>query len=301
MCGHHPRRWPDPMSALKLMDWKVPCAEQTYSRRDTAFYALSLGLGRRPHDRRELRLVDPADPGLLALPSMALVLAYPGFWLGAPEVEAITGIAPWQVLHVEQRVQLEYPIPVEGSVASDAVVTAVVDKGVDKGCLLYSERRIREVAGGALLATCTQVHFLRHAGGCGSAGHPPQDIAEKSGSDRIWAHTVDTPTLGQQALLYRLNGDFNPLHSDPRVAARAGFERPVLHGMCTTGIAVTAVIEALSDLDPSGVKGFSVRMSSPVIPGDTLRHRIASDGGFETQVAESGKTTLTMGKVEWHD
>lgn len=287
-------------SPMALMDWQIPRVRHTYSRRDTAFYALSLGVGADSTDMQQLALVDPWHADMQALPSMALVLAYPGFWLGAPGVEQASGVAPWQVLHVEQSVQLTAPLPPEGDVESETRVTAIVDKGAERGSLLYSERRIHAVGTGDLIARCEQVHFLRQAGGFGSAGLPPLAAPEAAllMSDKLVRK--DTPTQTQQALVYRLNGDTNALHFDPEVARKAGFQRPILHGMCTVGIAVSAVMGELQGHDARKVRGFSVRMSSPVLPGDTLRHEIASDGRFQTRVLGADKLALTAGRVDWH-
>jgi acyl dehydratase len=282
---------------LRLLDWKIPPVRQTYTRRDTAFYALSLGLGEAPTDSRHLALVNPGSAHLAALPSMALVLGYPGFWLGAPEVQEATGVAAWQILHVEQSVHLPRPLPVEAEVVGETTVTAILDKGADKGSLLYSERSIREARSSLLLARCAQVHYLRRAGGFGSQGAVPGDPPP-------WACDTPAPlhsrsqTLPQQALLYRLNGDTNALHIDPDVATQAGFARPILHGMCTAGIAVSAVIGVLAELDPRRVKSFSVRMSRPVLPGDTLHHEIWPNGAFRTRVGNAEDWALTQGRVD---
>jgi acyl dehydratase len=285
-------------SPLRLLDWEVPDARHAYTRRDTALYALSLGVGRNPLDRRELNWVDPWSPCLEALPSMALILGYPGFWLGEKAVEGSTGVAPWQVLHAEQSVTLERPLPPEGEVVGRTRVTALVDKGPERGSLLYSERQIR-LGSGALLATCRQVHFLRKAGGCGSAGVPPPQ-PQRPAMDAGPLQTKVT-TLPQQALLYRLNGDANPMHSDPEIASRAGFPRPILHGMCTAGIAVVAVMQALTDGGAGRVAGFTVRMTSPVLPGDTLGVDIWPDGSFRARAVERDVVTLDGGHVQMQE
>lgn len=283
-------------SPMRLLDWPVPVATHRYTRRDTAFYALSLGLGHDPLDQRVLSLVDPWHPGLKALPSLALVLGYPGFWLGASEVHEATGIAPWQVLHVEQSVHLAGPLPPEGHVLGKTSVTALVDKGADRGSFLYSERQVIEEASGALLATCRQVHFLRKAGGFGSAGVPP-GLGSQLPKDAPPLHK-DVSCLPQQALIYRLNGDNNPLHSDPQVAANAGFAQPILHGMCTAGMTVATVIDLLANADPGPCSAFTVRMTSPVLPGDTLRVEAWRDGRFRARAIERDVVVLDAGHVQ---
>jgi acyl dehydratase len=281
---------------MKLMSWKVEPVRQRFTRRDTAFYALSLGIGGQAADRRQFRLVDPWNDDLCALPSMALVLAYPGFWLGRPEVTAATGVNPCQVLHIEQRVELEAPLPVQGKVVSETRVTALVDKGAERGSLLYSERSIFDEQSGGLLAKCSQVHFLRKIGGFGSAGVAPMQALPSSRLETS-KRAVNFPTSRQHALLYRLNGDSNPLHFDPDVAAKSGFTHPILHGMCSAGIAVTSVLVALNDMDPQAAKGFSVRMSAPVLPGDTLETSVWPDGSFLTRAIERDQVVLHDGTV----
>ena len=280
--------------ARRLIDWNIPVAKHSYTRRDTAFYALSLGVGRDPLDRRALALVDPWHSGLKALPTLALVLGYPGFWLGEREVEQASGVSPTQILHAEQAVTLAAPLPVEGEVSGHTRVTALVDKGVGRGALLYSERRIIDERTGSLLATCSQVHYLRGAGGCGTVGQAP---GRANASVDEPTSQIEVPTLSQQALLYRLNGDANPLHSDPDAASIAGFERPILHGMCTTGMAVAAVISELAQGDPDRVRALSVRMTSPVMPGESLQIEISRDGGFRARIPSRSVTVLDCGRV----
>ena len=255
-------------SPLRLLDWQVPDARHRYTRRDTAFYALSLGVGAQADDIRQVDLVDPWSERLRPLPSQALVLGYPGFWLGEPGVRETTGITPAQILHVEQSVELVAPLPAEGEVVGMTRVTALVDKGADRGSLLHSERRIVDAASGAPLAVCRQVHFLRKMGGFGSVGSAPD--ARRAAPQGEASHAIDTPTLQQQALLYRLNGDANPLHSDYALAAKAGFPRPILHGMCTYGITGRILVERCCDGQPERLYAMNARFTKPVLPGDSL-------------------------------
>jgi len=275
-----------PASPLNLMDWTPPTARQRYFRRDTAFYALSIGGGHAPLDQASHALLDPWHPALQALPSMALVLGYPGFWLGTREVEALAGIRVSNVLHVEQSVTLHRPLPVEGDVEGTTRVTGLVDKGAERGSLLYSERTLRLHGEDSPLATCRQVHYLRGAGGMGNAGQatPPVPPPPAGPCDAA----LDIQTRPEQALLYRLNGDANTLHIDPETARGAGFERPILHGMCTVGIAVYSVLATLAAGRPSRMAGFAARMMAPVLPGDRLRTEVWASGAFRTRVPDRG-------------
>jgi acyl dehydratase len=110
-------------------------------------------------------------------------------------------------------------------------------------------------------------------------------------------HVVDLPTRPEQALYYRLNGDDNPLHADPVVAAKAGFARPILHGLCTLGVVTHAVLRALCGYDTRRLKALDLRFSAPVYPGETIRTEIWNDGGFRARVVERDVIVVNNGKV----
>lgn len=284
--SHDPRR---------LLEWSVPNSRQRYTRRDTALYALSVGVGHDPLDKRQLALIDPWSEQLATLPSMALVLAYPGFWLGDSRVRQATGIAPSQILHAEQSVELHDVLPVAAEVTGQTRVTGLIDKGAGRGALVYSERLI-QTRDGRPLATCRQVHYLRGVGGFGgSTFAPPSLRASPQGESDL---AIDLPTRPEQALLYRLNGDSNRLHIDPEAAREAGFARPLLHGMCTAGIVLHAVLHLLAGYDIARVRGFSLRMTAPVLPGDTLRTEVWNDGSFRARVLERDLLVIDNGYAD---
>ncbi|KAB0740414.1 3-alpha,7-alpha,12-alpha-trihydroxy-5-beta-cholest-24-enoyl-CoA hydratase, partial [Pseudomonas aeruginosa] len=147
-----------------LLNYPIPEVRQRYSRRDTAFYALSLGLGGDPLDERQLAFVDPRRE-LRALPCMALVLGHPGFWLGRPD----TGVDALRLVHGEQRLEWHRPLPAEGEVIGRTRVTGLVDKGAEKGALLYSEKVLSDALSGEVLAVAHSTTFLRGDGGCGGS------------------------------------------------------------------------------------------------------------------------------------
>ena len=218
----------------KLLNFDIPEVRQRVSPRDAVFYALSVGMAQDQLDERQLDYVDAHRP-LRVMPSMAVVLAHPGFWLGRPD----TGVDAVRLLHGEQEVELHRPLPVGEAVVGRTRVTAVVDKGPGRDALLYSEKRLED-ASGVLLALTRSTTVLRGQGGFGGAAgpvRPPAPVPEGE-PDLV----VDLPTRPEQALLYRLNGDDNPLHADPAVAARAGFPRPILHGLCTLGVVAHALL-----------------------------------------------------------
>jgi acyl dehydratase len=218
-----------------------------------------------------------------ALPSMAVVLGYPGFWLRDPA----TGVDAVRLVHGEQSVELHAPLPTEGEVIGRSRVTGLVDRGAGKGALLYSERVILDAATGAKLATLGQTTFLRGDGGFGGPDGPVRKPApEPEGAPEI---VLDLPIRPEMALLYRLNGDHNPLHSDPGIAAKAGFPRPILHGLATFGVVGRALLRAICGNDPARFGRMDCRFSAPVFPGETIRTEIwPTTGGaaFRARVLE---------------
>jgi acyl dehydratase len=256
-----------PIIHEQLMNFPIPEVRQALRWQDCALYALSLGCGQDPMDESELRFVTEG-PAMRALPTMAVVLGYPGFWLADPA----TGVDALRLVHGEQAVEIHAPLPVEGEVIGRSRVTAIVDRGAGKGALLYTERVILDAATGAKLATLEQTTFLRGDGGYGGPSGPVRKPApEPEGEPAI---VLDLPTRPEIALLYRLNGDHNPLHSDPGVAAKAGFPRPILHGLATFGVVGRALLKAVCGGDPARFGRMACRFSAPVYPGETIRTEI---------------------------
>ena len=275
----------------KLLNFPIPEVREQRSKRDAAFYALSIGLGQDPLDERQLDFVDPLRP-MKAMPSMVVVIGHPGFWLRNPE----TGVDAVRLVHGEQGFRIHRPLPVEGEFVGKTRVTGLVDKGADKGALLYSEKEVRG-ADGTLYATATSTTFLRGDGGFGGSSGPvkephalPQSPPELS---------VDLPTRPEQALYYRLNGDDNPLHVDPKVAAKAGFPRPILHGLCTLGVVTHALVRTLADYDATRLRALDLRFSAPVFPGETIRTEMWRDGSFRARVLERDVVVINNGKAEF--
>ena len=273
-----------------LMAYPVPEIRQTLRKHDTMLYAVSVGLGQDPMDEGQLRFVD--ERKLVALPSMAVVLGYPGFWLGNPD----TGVDAVKLVHGEQGIVLHRPLPVDGTLIGRTRITGIIDKGPGKGALLYSERDVLDAESGALIATNTITTFLRGDGGIGGPGaaaKPVHPIPERAPDE-----VVQLATRAEQALIYRLNGDLNPLHSDPAVAAKAGFPRPILHGLCTFGVVCHALVKALCGYDPARLKSMDVRFSAPVFPGETIVTEIwRAEGAFRGRVAERDVVVVNNGRA----
>lgn len=282
------------IDAKTLLNWPVPEIREARTAKDTILYALSVGIGHDPMDTAALRYLD--ERKLIALPSMAVVLGYPGFWLGDPA----TGVDAVKLVHGEQGLTIHKPLPVTGKILGRSRVTGLVDRGPGKGALLYSERVVLDGATGEKLATLTSTTFMRGDGGFGGdtgpvkVAHPEPDAAPEL--------SLDLTTRPEQALIYRLNGDYNPLHMDPGLAARAGFERPILHGLCTFGVVCHALVLALCEGDPARFGEMDLRFSSPVYPGETIRTEIwHQEGGaaFRARVVERDKVVVSNGRFRF--
>lgn len=273
-----------------------------HDARDVMLYALGVGVGQgeatAPHT---LRLAYERD--LTVLPTMAVVLAWPGFWLAEPQY----GVDWRRVLHAEQSLEVHAPLPVEGELTSRLHIQRIVDKGAAKGSLLYSRRDLFD-ANGTLLATERRSTFLRGNGGHGDAtaeGVAPDEFQPLTETPARLPDAVEVmPTREDQALLYRLSGDRNPLHVDPAVAAGAGFERPILHGLCTYGVAARALQRALCGDDVARFRRLDCRFSQPMMPGDTLAVDIwrTGDGeaAFRARAVERDAVVLSHGRFLFH-
>ncbi|MGM0585133.1 MAG: MaoC/PaaZ C-terminal domain-containing protein [Pseudomonadota bacterium] len=265
---------------------------QSYTARDTILYALGLGLGADPMDESQLKFVFEEAEGFAALPTMPVVMAGPGFWVREPD----SGVTWQQVLHGEQGLEIHAPLPAEGMVIGRTRIDEIIDKGPGKGALIYLAREIEDATSGKRLATAYQTTFARADGGFGGPSGPVKPVHRLP--EREPELAVDLPTLPQAALIYRLSGDPNPLHASPAVAREAGFERPILHGLCTYGVAGRAILEACCGWEPARLKRLDVRFSSPVYPGETIRTEIWRDGAevsFRARVVERDVVVLNNG------
>lgn len=276
----------------RLLDWPFEDVVQSYTARDSMFYALSIGLGFDPVDSRQLQYVYERD--LAAFPTMPVVLCHPGAWLAHPD----TGVDRKMVLHGEQGLMLHRPVAAEGTVRGRTRVTRIIDKGVGKGALVYSERKIVDDTSGEPIATLTSTSFCRADGGFGgSVERPPPPHPIPSKPPHL---VVDLDTLPQSALVYRLNADYNPLHADPELARAAGYPRPILHGLCTFGVAAHALVRAVCGYDASRLASFEARFSSPAFPGETISVDIWQESGvisFQAWVRARQKLVLDNGRA----
>ena len=273
-----------------IMSLKGETAEASYTEKETMLYALGIGFGRDPMNEDELPFV--YENGLRTVPTMATVLAY-----GSSSIMGKSGINYLMVVHGEQRVTLHKPLPTSATLLVDDKVLGVYDKGAGKGAVLVTERLIRDKKTGDKLCTLVSSAFARGDGGFGGPkdGAPEPHQLPTRAPDVV--HECDTRP--DQAFIYALSGDRNPLHRDPKVAKQAGFPKPILHGLCSYGTACRAIISTICKYDASKITGFDVRFSSPVFPGETIITEMWVDGNvvsYRSRLKERDVVVLNNGK-----
>ena len=274
----------------RLLALEFPEIRQSFSGRDTILYALGVGLGCDPVDPDQLRYV--YEEGLAALPSMAVTLAYPGYWYR----DLDTGLDHMRTVHASETLVIHKPLPIRGTVVAKPRVIEVIDKGRERGALVVSERDIRDVADGSLLATVRQTAMCRGDGGFSEA--PETSERAPSPPDRDADIALTLPTTPQTALIYRLSGDYNPLHAEPGFARGAGFPRPILHGLATMGLVCHAAVRSAFGNAPERLRTMKCRFTAPVYPGDSIATQFwRIDGGWMFR-ANVGGTAVASGTVE---
>jgi acyl dehydratase len=277
------------MPALDLAQVGVPGRpfEHGYTWKDCVLYAL--GVGARLPDELPF-LYEQRGPRVL--PTFAVVPAFPCMVDALARVRASFAHA----LHGEQTIVLHRPIPPQGTLSTTATVTGIYDKG--KGALVAIECRTVDAQGTPLFDSLWSI-FMRGAGGFGGERGPAAREVELPA--RAPDFEVTETTSPEQAALYRLSGDINPLHIAPEVARAVGFERPILHGLCTYGHAGRALVRHACDGDVARLRSFSARFSGVVLPGDALTTRgwRADDGTHIVQVTRGdGAVVLSHGVAE---
>lgn len=258
--------------------------DQNYSARDTILYALGVGFGSEPLDPSHLAFL--YEKGLRAAPTMACVLGYPGLWMADERFEM-----DWQqILQAEHRLEIYEPLPAAGAVFGQNVVVGIVDHG-ERGAMLHQKNEIAEAGTERRLASSTMSILFRKDGGCGNWGEAPTPLEPLP--ERAPDRSVEVASWEAQPLIYRLSGDLHPLHVDPAVAKAMGFERPVLHGLATMGMAGYALLREYADMAPERLRSIAVRFTAPVVPGDKLRFEFWDEGGgllrFRAVVPERGE------------
>lgn len=247
----------------------------SYDEKDVMLYALGVGFGRDPLNGDELPFVYE-NAGLKVPPTFASVIPRgeaPPENQRMPQKSSINFL---MVVDGERRITMHKPLPPKCTTVSDERMLDILDKGEGKGAVLIQERVARDAASGDKLFTIVSSIFARGDGGFGGKpqGGPALHEIPTRAPDLI--HECDTRP--DQALLYALSGDRNPLHRDPKVAQMVGFPRPILHGLCSYGTACRAVISTLAQYQPERITQFDVRFSKPVFPGETLVVEMWQDG-----------------------
>jgi len=254
---------------LSAIGKKLGSVTHSYTERDVMLYALGVGCG-----TDDLQFTYERD--LKVLPTFAVIPSFPAMLNlgGAMQVN------PAMVLHGEQAIEVPGPIPTAGTVVTTPTIEAVYDKG--KGAVVVVATESVDEKGKVLFRSQSSI-FVRGEGGFGGDRGPSGE--KNVPPDRAPDTSISYATLPQQALIYRLSGDMNPLHADPQFAAMGGFDRPILHGLCTYGHAGRAVLAAYCDNDPARLKSFEVRFSGVVFPGETIT--------TDMWQVEPGKVVLT--------
>ena len=279
----------------ELMATSIVDLNHSYSDTETMLYAQSVGFGRDPVARKELPYVHEQDLPLQTIPTMATVLV--------PDlIPSDLGWDYTQVLHAEQRLQLHRPIPAAAEILVNKRVVEVFDRGPKRGAMILFEADGRLAKDDTALFTVGSTVIARGDGGFG--GQSGKGPAPHRAPRREPDLSCDSPTRADQALLFRLNGDRNPLHCDPGTAAAAGFPVPILHGLCTYGIACHAILKTICDYDYTLIAGFDVRFTAPVLPGDTIQTDMWQEGNIvsfrctakerDVIVMRNGKCTLAV-------
>jgi acyl dehydratase len=274
----------------EIMSLEDKGLEFSYTQRDSIIYGLGIGLGKDPMDTTELKYV--YENGLIAFPSMATNFQYKSPLLLKAKLNML------MVVHGEQGITLHQPMPSNAHVFLDTRVINCFDRGESKGAIIETETKVRLKKDDSPLCTLISKTFARGDGGFGGEDVPASTPIELDSNPDI-IHEVTTTE--DQALIFRLSGDSNPLHSDPNFAKMAGYPKPILHGLCSYGVACRSIVETLCEKDSKKLKKFNVRFSSPVFPGETIVTEMWKKDDeihFQSKVKERDKVVLKNGVCE---
>src|ERR1700722_16091258 len=273
----------------------VPSEPQlrSWDSKDALLYAVGVGAG-LGDPLQELEFTTENSQGIeqQVLPTFAVLIAQARMGRSLGDFDRA------MLVHAEQYFELHRPLPVAGTVSTTSTVTGIYDKG--SGALVVSENRAVDAETGEPLITSRGGTFIRGEGGFGG----PRDDGSQPWSlpDRAPDHQVVRETRPEQALVYRLSGDRNPLHVDPKFAARGGFSQPILHGLCTYGVTGRALLRVLCDGDPARFRSMSGRFTRPVLPGEPLTISIWRQEGSDTALFQTARTdgevVIDRGRVQ---
>ncbi len=270
-------------------------AEGEYTDRDSLLYAVAIGMGKDPLDTKELEYVCESV-GNRVVPTAATVLTKTRRAAGGGTASLMSKMNYVLMLHGEQRLTVHQPLPPAAEIVASSGLTGVYDKGEGKGALVTNETNVRLKSGEPLYTVGSTLFFRGDGGFGGSADGAPVPHALP---DRDPDVICEMPQREDQAMVYALCGDRNPLHRDPEIAKKAGFERPILHGLCSYGISCHAVLKSMLDYDQTQIAGFDVRFSSPVYPGETQVLEAWRDDNvisFRVRIKERDVISINNGK-----
>jgi len=274
----------------EIMSMTSENIEVSYTDKDSILYSLGVGLGNDPMNIEELKFV--YENSQIALPSMATNFQYHSPLLLKTNINFI------MVVHGEQRLSITNALPVSGDFIANAKVIGCYDKGPARGAIIEVETTVKNKKNNEEICKLVSTTFARGDGGFGGPDSPKKEIFIPDGEPD---YVSEVSTKPDQALIFRLSGDYNPLHSDPNFAKAAGFEKPILHGMCTYGIACRSLVNEICENDASKLKRFDCRFSSPVYPGETIVTEMWKKNKiiyFNSKVKERDKLVLKNGVGE---
>ena len=285
----------NPVDPARAAAFVPPPFEGGWTPRDSILYALGLGLGHDPLDGNALPFVYE-ERGPRALPSLVTVVGDPNRWLYEPAA----GLGDAPNVHGAQTVTFHAPVPAAGRIRSQSRIAGLYDRGPGSHAILLVEEAMVDAATGAPLATLLQTDVLMGAGGFG--GEPPPALERPAMPDRAPDAWVRHPVSPRAALLYRLSGDHVTFHVDPAAARAAGFERPILHGLCTWGMACHAVVATFCGHEPARLRRLHGRFTAPGYPGEALLTELWDEGGgivlFRTRTQGRDAVLIDNGRAD---
>ncbi|MDP3569503.1 MAG: SDR family NAD(P)-dependent oxidoreductase [Archangium sp.] len=287
----------------QALGYELPELESSYDERDLALYALGVGAGKNPGDPKDLHLVyERNGEGFYALPTYGVVPALNAIFKMASEGQTAPGLNYGldRILHGEQYLEVMRPLPEKATLKHKARISEILDKG--RNAIVVTHLDSYDAKTGELLVKNDVSMVVRGAGGWGGERGPATDLNQAP--ERAPDAVITEKTSENQALLYRLSGDWNPLHVDPEFATMFGFEKPILHGLCTFGFAGRAVVSAFAKGDPRTFKSIKVRFADSVFPGETLKIEMWKENELKVllraTVVERNKVVLSNGVVEFY-